>query len=202
MKIDADVSQGVGERDLEIVRTIGDEELSVFSFDGLRRISGSHPETLSRILERLEEQGFVMKSPDGYMTTGKVKSVSDRGRVYGSSNEVPLLHTFLPYGTAPEDVMVALAGKWFDSLRWVGMAEGEDGVVMKWVTDDGSVIIDLKMSSGQVDIDARMKNEGDFPKGVRGAHQLIGRIGRLHSMPRAARASTPVKIGYFRPYAM
>ena len=53
-----DVQSQLRDRDAEIVKTIEEEGLSVFTFDGLRRITGTHPETLSRTLERLEADGM------------------------------------------------------------------------------------------------------------------------------------------------
>lgn len=197
-----DVSDsGIAGRDEEIVRVIENEELSVFTFDGLRRITGAHPETLSRALDRLEEGGYVTKSPDGYSSTGKIKSTAGPRQTYEEWNRVPILHTFLPSGASLDEVVSSLKGRWFDRLRWVGIADSEEGVAMKWVTDDGSVMIDVKFSSGQMNIEARLKSETGLPDAVRAAHQLIGRLSKLYSRPRS-RKSPLVRIGYFGPYAM
>ena len=82
------------------------------------------------------------------------------------------------------------------------MAEGEVGLVMKWVTDDGSALVDAKFSAGQLDIDAKVAKETDLPKAVRAAHQLMGRISRLYSSPRPGAKLALMRIGYFTPYAM
>jgi hypothetical protein len=95
-----------------------------------------------------------------------------------------------------------LKGRWFDTIRWVGMAESEEGFVMKWVTDDGSALIDAKFSAGQLDIDAKVAKESDLPKAVRAAHQLMGRISRLYASPRPGAKLSLMRIGYFTPYAM
>jgi DNA-binding MarR family transcriptional regulator len=197
-----DVSQPVSPRDVEVVRAIGEERLSVFTFDGLRRITGAHPETLSRSLERLEEDGFVVRSLDGYNITERAReSIAALPAAY-EARRVPILHTFLPYEASAQTVVSALKGKWFDSMRWVGMADGEDGLVLKWVTDDGSVLVDAKFSGGQLDIDAKIAKEGDLPKAVRAAHQLMGRISRLYGSPRPGARLGLLRIGYFTSYAM
>jgi DNA-binding transcriptional ArsR family regulator len=189
-------------RDEEVFKVIGEEGLSMFTFDGLRRITGVHPETLSRSLERLEEDGIVAKSPEGYNVTDKAKVAFGLRPAYGGDKRVPILHTFLPYGTSAGVVISALKGRWFDTIRWVGMAESEDGVVMKWVTDDGSAVVDARFASGQLDIEARVAKEGDLPKAVRAAHQLMGRISRLYSSARPGSRVMMMHIGYFKPYAM
>ena len=197
-----DDSLTISARDAEVVRTIEEEELSVFTFDGLRRITGTHPETLSRSLERLEDSGYVVKSPEGYSVTDRAKESIALKPAYVGTRRVPILHTFLPYEASAGTIISALKGRWFDNIRWVGMAEGEDGLVMKWVTDDGSALVDAKFSAGQLDIDAKVAKETDLPKAIRAAHQLMGRISRLYSSPRPGAKLALMRIGYFTPYAM
>jgi DNA-binding transcriptional ArsR family regulator len=189
-------------RDAEVVRAIEEEELSIFTFDGLRRITGAHPETLSRSLERLEDDGLVVKSPEGYSVTDKAKESFSLRPAYTGAKRVPILHTFLPYEASARTIVSALKGRWFDTIRWVGMADSEEGFVMKWVTDDGSALIDAKFSAGQLDIDAKIAHEADLPKAVRAAHQLMGRISRLYSSPRPGAKLALMRIGYITPYAM
>jgi hypothetical protein len=197
-----DEAAGASPRDAEVVRAIEEEGLSVFTFDGLRRITGAHPETLSRSLERLEDDGFVARSPEGYSVTGKVKGSFALKPASSGGKTVPILHTLLPYDASAGKIASALKGRWFDTIRWVGMAEIDEGFVMKWVTDDGSALIDAKFAAGQLDIEARVARESDFPKAVRAAHQLVGRISRLYASPRPGSRVGLMRIGYFRPYAM
>jgi len=192
----------LSDRDVEVVRTIEEEGLSVFTFDGLRRITGAHPETLSRALDRLEEEGMVVRSPEGYSTTGKARGLVQLRPVFTSGKRIPILHTFLPYSASLKVIVSALKGRWFDRMRWVGVAEIEDGVVLKWVTDDGSALIDARFSSDQLDIEARIRKDSDLPGAVRAAHQLIGRISRMYASPRPGARTSLMQIGYFTTPAM
>jgi len=197
-----DEPAAVSPRDAEVVRTVGEEGLSIFTFDGLRRITGAHPETLSRSLERLEDGGLVVKSPEGYSVTEKARESFVARPTYGGARKVPILHTFLPYEASTGTIVSALKGRWFDTIRWVGMAETDEGFVMKWVTEDGTATIDAKFSAGQLDVDAKIANEADLPKAIRAAHQLMGRISRLYASPRPGTRQGLLRIGYFKPYAM
>lgn len=192
----------VSPRDAGIVRTLEEEELLTFTFDGLRRITGTHPETLSRSLERLEEDGWVVKSPEGYSVTEKARGSFALKPAFSAARRVPILHTFLPYEASAGVIMTSLKGRWFDSMRWVGMSESEEGLIMKWVTDDGSALIGARFSAGQLDIDAKVARETDLPKAVRAAHQLMGRISRLYTSSRPGAKPAMMRIGYFTPYAM
>lgn len=195
-------STSISSRDAEVVRTIEEEGLSVFTFDGLRRITGAHPETLSRTLERLEEDGMVVRSPEGYSTTDKAKDAVSIHPAYATGKRIPILRTYLPYGASVTGLVDALKGRWFDKLRWVGISEVEDGVVLKWVTDDGAALIDAKLSMGMLDVEAKLKKDADLAKAVRAAHQLVGRISRLYGGPRPGGRAMLMQIGYFTPYAM
>ena len=192
----------VSSRDAEVVRTIEEEGLSVFTFDGLRRITGTHPETLSRSLERLEDSGIVVRSPEGYAVTARAREEFALKPVYGGVRRIPILHTFLPYEASAGTIVSALKGRWFDTIRWVGMSEAEDGLTMKWVTEDGTAMIDARISAGQLDIDAKVGKDEDLPKAVRAAHQLMGRISRLYASQRPGSKLALMRIGYFTPYAM
>ncbi len=189
-------------RDAEVVRTIGEEGLSTFTFDGLRRITGAHPETLSRSLERLEDEGYIVRSPEGYSLTQRARDSFTLSPAFGGARRVPILHTFLPYEASMDTIVSALKGRWFDNIRWVGMAESDGEFIMKWVTDDGTAMVDARFSAGQLDVEAKLEHDSDLPKAVRAAHQLIGRISRLYASPRPGSRLAPMRIGYFSPYAM
>src|SRR4030066_394595 len=62
----------LGERDTDVLSVINSEDLTLFTFDGLKRRLGLHPETLSRILARLEEEGLLKKENHGYKVSPKI----------------------------------------------------------------------------------------------------------------------------------
>jgi hypothetical protein len=189
-------------RDAEVLRTIEGEKLAVFTFDGLRRITRAHPETLSRALERLEESGMVVRSPEGYTLAERARGPLPPKAAAAGSKSVSILHTFLPYPASAGKIADALKGRWFDNARWVGMAEVEDGFVMKWVTDDGTALIDAKFSSDQLDIKAKISRDSDLPKAIRAAHQLMGRISRLYNGAKPGNKTALTRLGYIAPTAM
>ena len=67
----------IGQRDMEVMQFIAEEGLLGFTFEGLKRRLGTHPETLSRILDRLEEQQVLEKTERGYQVTQRGQG-SDR----------------------------------------------------------------------------------------------------------------------------
>jgi hypothetical protein len=172
---------GLLQRDQVVLQAIEDEELSAFTFDGLRRKLEAHPETLSRILGRLEERGVVERTTDGYRVAEKFREHGPIRRLNAIEPSVPLLRTLLPYDVAALDVVSELKGKWFGTLRWLGYSAGDDGMVLKWITEDGGTQVDAKFSERELTIEARLRGGKDLSDAVRAAHQLVGYIARAYS---------------------
>lgn len=160
---------------------ISEDGLTNFTFDGIRRITGAHPETLSRMLTRLEEEGMIEKSEDGYVMTEEARHAFGVHPLGMASPRVPLLHTMLPYDVSVRSIASQLKGRWFGSLRWVGYSDGEESTTMKWVTDDGGIQIDARFSGAVLDIEAKVRAGRNVNDAVRASHQLLSHISRLYS---------------------
>ena len=63
----------LSENDTNVLHVLEEENLTSFTFGGLKRRLGVHPESLSRALYRLEDQGIVEKGLGGYEVTPKAK---------------------------------------------------------------------------------------------------------------------------------
>ena len=106
------------ERDAEVLRFLGEEDLLGFTFEGLRRRLGTHSETLSRILHRLEDQMILEKTSEGYHVTHKgkemigVKPLASSPRLPSpTQHRVAILRTLLPYGRGSSECGLGPQGK-------------------------------------------------------------------------------------------
>lgn len=173
------------ERDAEVLRFLGQEDLLGFSFEGLKRRLGTHSETLSRILRRLEDQMILEKTPDGYHVThrGKeligVEPLAQSHAHAATQHRVPILRTLLPFGRGSSEVISALKGRWFGPLRWLGYSEDERGTTMKWVTGDGAVQIDAIFSDGELSIEGNVREGKDLTDAIKASYQLVGHLSRF-----------------------
>jgi len=173
-------------RDAEVLRFLGEEDLLGFTFEGLRRRLGTHSETLSRILHRLEEQMILEKTPDGYHVTHKGKEMigvtpmASSRSPSASQHRVAILRTLLPYGRGSGEVISGLKGRWFGPLRWLGYSEDERGTTMKWVTGDGAVQIDAFFSEGELTIECNVREGKDLTDAIRASYQLVGHLSRVN----------------------
>jgi len=179
-------------RDSNVLRSIQDEGLTVFTFDGLRRLLGLHQETLSRILERLQEEGLVEKMADGYRLTPEAGELVPR-RLSSGLTRVPIIQALLPEDIDVGNIVAGLKGRWFGKLHWVGYSQNEEGTILKWITEDDGIQVDAKFTDTLLIIEARVEGGKEVSSAVRSTHQLMGYISRLYNGPkRAGGSATPV----------
>ena len=177
------------ERDTNVLHIIDEEDLTSFTFEGLKRRLGMHPETLSRVLYRLANQGIVEKGVEGYTVTSKAKELLKSHSFDSRVPTVCLLQTLLPPDVPIQNVVSNLKGKWFGVLRWLGYSENKEGVVLKWITEDGGIIISAIFSLGQLNIDAKMLWEKDLSVALKASYQLMGYITNLISRVESNRVA-------------
>ena len=170
----------IGPRDMEVLRFIGEEALLGFTFEGLKRRLGAHSETLSRILDRLEEQRILEKTEHGYQVTDRGREVTGLQFLSAAEPRLTLLRTLLPHVENPKEAISNLRGRWFGPLRWLGYAEDEKGTSMKWVTEDGSIQIDAIFSGGELTIEGRIKEGKNLTDAIKASHQLVGYISKVY----------------------
>jgi DNA-binding transcriptional ArsR family regulator len=179
-------SYSLSDRDTDVLSLIEEEDLTVFTFDGLKRRLGLHPETLSRILSRLEQEGIVKKSPDGYTVTPKITKL----KLHPPREEkpsAPLLQTYLPSNMQIQQLISQLRGKWFGLLRWLGTSENSEGITLKWITEDGGIQLNASIQGTTLNIEAKFLTSNDLDLALKAAYQLMAYIGRLYTSTRLAR---------------
>lgn len=176
----------LSERDADVLSLVDEEDLTTFTFDGLKRRLGLHPETLSRILNRLEEEGIVKKTREGYRVTPKLTKLK-LSPIRRETQTVSLLQTFLPSNMLIQQLISELKGRWFGILRWLGMSETSEGVTLKWLTEDGSIQIAASISGTSLNIDAKFLTSNNLDLALKAAYQLMAHVGKLCTGTRLAR---------------
>jgi len=163
------------ERDNEVIQFIIAEKLSGFTFDGIRRRLGVHPETLSRILFRLEEMNLIVRAQVGY----KVTSIANEMTIIPLSEnttKIQVLQTYLPMNSAIESLLSEIEGKWFSSLRWLGYSKNDDSTTFKWITSDSKAQIDAVFWDNSLNIEVTLLEEDNLDMVITSSHYLLGFI--------------------------
>lgn len=189
----------LSERDADVLALIEAEDLATFTFDGLKRRTGLHPETLSRILSRLEEEGILKKEPEGYKVTPKITKL----KLHQPRTEAPatpLIQTFLPSDLMTQHLILALRGKWFGMLRWLGISENSQGVTLKWITEDGGIQVAANIQGTALNIEAKFLTSNNLNVALKASYQLMSLIGKLCISSQTSRAAVARNVGYFGGY--
>ncbi len=185
-------ASSLGDRDSDILAFLSQEDFTFFTFEGLKRRLGLHPETLSRILNRLEQEGIVKKTVEGYTV---IREIVKHLKLHPSSStesRVSLLQTYLPSDIPVQQLTSNLRGKWFGLLRWLGLSETNESITLKWVTEDGDIQIDAKITEAQLIIEAKFLHHINLNRALKAAYQLMAYIGKLCS-----RAPMAKHVAYF-----
>ena len=127
------------------------------AFSGLRRVLHAHPESLSRSLRRLEREGRVERSSDGYRAVG----VGSDPLPEGTPQLRPIAQVELPPGTVSDSVLGRLSGRWFGSLRWVGVVDGPTSRLLAWARRDGAGYVLLGIHRGVLRVYVRGDDSED-----------------------------------------
>ena len=188
------------ERDLNVLNLIGEEDLTSFTFDGLKRRLGVHSETLSRILGRLEGQGLVEKQPDGYRVMRRVKDSTSPFPYSVEKPQMSIMQTMLSPEIPVQQVISDLSGRWFGVLRWLGYSENKAAITLKWITEDGGVQVNAVFSDNHLSIEAKLLHEKNLNVALKASYQLMEHIAGFYSGRR--RVSHVAYLGNSQPFLL
>jgi hypothetical protein len=129
------------------------------AFNGLRRKLGAHPESLARALRRLEREGLIERAGGGY------RSLSDGSMAasWEPRDLRPIARIEIPRFLDESAIMSRLAGRWFGSLRWVGVVEQPGRRLLAWARRDGYGQVFLGVHRGTLRVYVSDSSDTDDP---------------------------------------
>lgn len=139
------------------------------AFSGLKRVLHAHPESLARALRRLEREGLVERVDGGYRAlAGPLPTTSNLTRELRAIAEVDL-----PISTPPQALLGRLTGRWFGSLRWVGVVDRTDERLLAWARRDGSEYVLLGIDRGKLRVYVPTDLRADAAESEEAAYELL-----------------------------
>ena len=204
-EIDASLSHSILEeseetnltpRDTGVLQTIMEEGLTVFTFDGLKRLTGLHQEKLSRIIDRLEEEGLLEKVDEGYKITARGNETVPRP-LSTALQPIPIVQSLLPRDVDLQQIISGLKGRWFGGLRWLGYSQDNDATILKWIAEEDGIQIEARFADSYLSIDAKVAEGREVSQAVKAAHQLLGHVSGLYGTPTRRRQHLASRIAYY-----
>lgn len=171
---------------LEILFDNGDENtIATFTFNGLKIRSNLHQEILSRSLKRLKELGLIDKTKLGYnfnkkgkFIFSKLKSVLNEER-NNQTKYIQIIHVSVPFQISNQQIVEKLAGKYFGSLRWIGMIQNIKGYQLKWKDIENFIEIVVYLSNNNIIIETNDDNLLNISKAFSYSTRIIESIGNI-----------------------
>ncbi len=191
-----DEDSNLTSRDTGVLQTIMEEGLTVFTFDGLKRLTGLHQEKLSRIIDRLEEEGLLEKVVEGYSITTRGSETIPRP-LGTTVQPIPIVQSLLPRDVDVQQIISGLKGRWFGGLRWLGYTQNDEGTVLKWTAEEDGIQIDARFTESYLSIDAKVAEGREVSQAVKAAHQLLGHVSGLYGTPTRRRQHLASQIAYY-----
>ena len=163
------------DRELEVLRLFSNDQNAHYSFQGLRRRLGLHQETLTRTLKRLEDAHAIERSPDGYKLRNSPNGFSFNIPTTQPTPK-PIVEAYLPTQVDVTVLFQKLRGRWFGNFRWLGYSHDGNTLSMSWISEDGRVQLQARISGGKITIGTDSQaNEGQ-PEQIAAAYQLFDHI--------------------------
>lgn len=160
-----------------------------YTFNGLVRKLGIHQQSLSRSLHRLENAGLVTKTEYGYKLAKNLDSVlvkKSRITLENISKTISnqnvsfeqIIQLYIPTSVKVEDVVQKLLGKWFGTLRWLGIVQGDGGYVLQWESE-GKYRVNLKLVSRYAVVESDAMGDKNKSEATINAHRILEQITKL-----------------------
>jgi hypothetical protein len=163
-----------GEVDEKVMKLLASDSITNFSFQGMKRSLKVHQEKLSRSLNRLVATGLVGRADGGYSITQKgLRAVKPSA---STMHVVTLASSYLPNDINADAAPMALKGKWFSGVRWLGSSPSSQGTDLKWVSDDGETQIRVSIHERMLEVSLISYPPGEESRARDLALRLHGKI--------------------------
>lgn len=94
---------------------------------------------------------------------------------------MPVIRSYLPFSIDLQNFIDELRGTWFGKLRWLGHSSNASENILTWITDDGSIQVELNITSASIAVQARVKESVDAREAVIAAHELYAHVSETYT---------------------
>jgi DNA-binding transcriptional ArsR family regulator len=170
--------EGFHDNDVKILSLLNQETGTYYSFKGLMRKLNLHQQSLTRALGRLEQLGLVKRSEQGYKLND-IEQKSGNVVCRKPSTYRHLLQAYIPPGIEAKEIMRKLCGRWFGRIRWIGLIESETSYMLRWINEDNSFQINVRIIWDHIIIEANAVSDKDKIEAVIASFKIFDQIVKL-----------------------
>lgn len=174
---------------LSLLNQDGNLNDNKYTFNGLVRKLGIHQQSLARSLHRLESSGLIIKTDYGYKLTKSLDSIlikKSRIDLENLSKRISnpyapfeqIIQMYIPTSVKVEEIVHKLLGKWFGTLRWIGIVEGDVGYVLQWSGSD-MYQVNLRLVSRYAIVESNAQGVDLKSEATINAHKILEQIAKL-----------------------
>jgi DNA-binding Lrp family transcriptional regulator len=174
---------------LSLLNQDGNLNDNKYTFNGLVRKLGIHQQSLARSLHRLESSGLIIKTDYGYKLTKSLDSIlikKSRIDLENLSKRISnqytpfeqIIQMYIPTSVKVEEIVHKLLGKWFGTLRWIGIVEGDGGYVLQWSGSD-MYQVNLRLVSRYAIVESNAQGVDLKSEATINAHKILEQIAKL-----------------------
>ena len=138
----------------------------------------------------------MKKEAEGYRVTPKITELKLH-QPRKEATTTPLIQTFLPSDLMTQQLILALKGKWFGVLRWLGISENNQGVTLKWITEDGGIQIAANIQGTALNIEAKFLTNNNLNLALKASYQLMANIGKLCQSSHATKHALAHNVAFY-----
>ncbi|HYV52482.1 MAG TPA: MarR family transcriptional regulator [Candidatus Eisenbacteria bacterium] len=172
------ILEDIHNNDSKILSLLSQETGTYYSFKGLMRKLNLHQQSLTRALVRLEQLGLVKRSEHGY----KLNEIEQKSRtsVCGKPSAYShLLQAYIPPGIEAKEIVRKLSGRWFSTVRWIGLIESETSYMLQWINQDNGFQINVRIIWDHIIIETNAVSDNDKIEAVVAAFKIFDQIVKL-----------------------
>lgn len=180
---------GINDRKILFLLNSESELNYYYTFNGLMRKINLHQQSLSRALHRLESLGLIEKTIAGYRIRKKWKLYLSKkyGTDLNTQIKIPvestgftqLIQTYIPINTLTYDILAVLTSKWFDTLRWIGLVEGDNEYVLQWLSSNNKIQVNLRILSRYIIVETNAVNDKDITETLISSYKILDYVAKL-----------------------
>ena len=139
-------------------------------------------------MQETAERGVVLTGATGFLGAFLMAGLIEKG------------YPVTVLGRSAKDMK--LSDRLASLLRWLGISENNQGVTLKWITEDGAIQIAANIQGTALNIEGKFLTSNNVNLALKASYQLMSLIGKLCITSQSSRHVMTRNVGYYGGFMM